>query len=56
MAESEEEQEGALLDLDGITVLLIDQPENPFQDDGIDKSIPEEEENMPPGPEAWLEE
>jgi hypothetical protein len=56
MSESVQEQEEALLDLDSMTVLLIEQPENPFQDE-TEESVQEvdEEEALSAAPEEWLE-
>ena len=49
------EQESALLDLDGMTVLLLlPHPEDPFQEVGTESAAIEEEVSSVE-PEEWLE-
>ncbi|MBF0162206.1 MAG: hypothetical protein HQL88_07950 [Magnetococcales bacterium] len=56
MKDHTQEQESALLDLDGLTVLVMPEPENPFQEIGTGGSVPEVEEGTPVvDPEEWLE-
>ncbi|MBF0116059.1 MAG: hypothetical protein HQM04_13600 [Magnetococcales bacterium] len=56
MSESAKEQDEALLDLDSMTVLLIEQPENPFQDEAeVPVAVVDEEEMLDVAPEEWLE-
>lgn len=55
MDHPKQEEERALLDLDGLTVLQIPRPEDPFQDT-VRGAVNEEEEDIPVvGPDEWLE-
>ncbi len=56
MAERTQEQESALLDLNGLTVLLGPYPEDPFQDFDAEKQPVDMDEEPPAvGPDEWLE-